>query len=143
MQSTFHLKVTTTTVQDALEELRAKRPDTYAKFCEYILEADSLAFNAPTTGAALPGNDNRSHMGNVGRFLAFLNEVCPWFADHLGVRQEIEARKIDKSDDWPGTCLAVFTWDAIAPVMDSGKESVTFILRPEYALAHRQMTQAA
>ncbi len=143
MKSTFHDKITVATVQAALEKCKTERPNTYQKLKEFILEAPSLAFNAPTTGAVLPGNDNRTHMGNVGRFTLFLKEVGPWFAEQLGVRQEIEARTTDKSEDWPGTCLAIFTWDAIAPVMESGGESVTFVLRPEYALAHQQMIQAA
>ncbi len=125
----------------ALRKYEAEHPDSYLKL-KILLDAPSLAYNMPTTGGLLPGNDNRTVMGNVGRFLAFLQEVCPWFVNELDVRQEIESRSTDTSPDWPGYCLALFTWDAIAPKMASGKESVTFILRPEFALAHHEMKRS-
>ena len=136
MTSSFHSKIAPATVLAALEKLRAERPATFEKMETFIFRNPAgWVFNFNDLGALLPGSDNRTKMGNVGRALAFFTEFCPFFAEELGIRDEIDARKADKSDDWPGTCLAVFTWDSVCHFDENGKEVVTFVLRPEYAAA--------
>ncbi len=136
--SSFHSKLTPSTVLAALEKLRAERPATFEKMVRFVLRNPAgWAVSAAGLGSLLPGQGGRDPKANRGRGNLFIgNELGAWFAKALDLEAEITARTTDVYEKFSGTCLAVFTWDSL----NIGAEpEITFVLRPEYVAAFHML----